>query len=147
MICNQTVHKFCCEDISLIENYDKAIEDKSQVWHCHHRDEIKVLPSGIKVIRSKEELIENGRYYNCPANELIFLLPSEHRKLHNSVYVASEETKRKIGIKNSKALKGRIPKNIDLLRNYTNKGKHWYNDGKHSILAFECPINYKEGRI
>ena len=29
--------KYCCEDISLIENYDKAIEDKTQYWHCHHR--------------------------------------------------------------------------------------------------------------
>lgn len=83
MICIQTIKKFCKEDPSMIENYDKAIADNTQTWHCHHRDEIRTLPSGIKVYRSKQELIENGRYYNCPANELIFLTNAEHIKLHN----------------------------------------------------------------
>lgn len=74
--------KFCKEDISLIENYDKAIADSTHLWDCHHRDEIKVLPSGMTVIRSRQELIENNRYYNCPANELIFLTHEEHTSLH-----------------------------------------------------------------
>ena len=29
MICNQTVEKYCSGDISQIENYDKAINDKT----------------------------------------------------------------------------------------------------------------------
>jgi hypothetical protein len=33
-------------------------------------------------IRTREELIENGRYYNCPPNELIFLTKAEHSKIH-----------------------------------------------------------------
>ena len=81
MINFKKAKSYCREDISLIENYDKAMEDKTQTWECHHRDEYKVLPSGIVVIRSCNELIENGRYYKCPANELIFLTKEEHMKI------------------------------------------------------------------
>ena len=77
------VKQFCKEDPSNIENYDKAIADNTQTWHCHHRDEVRTLPSGITVIRTREELIENDRYYDCPANELIFLTKAEHCRLHN----------------------------------------------------------------
>lgn len=83
MICMKYAHKFCRDDISKIENYDLAIADTTQTWHCHHRDEIRTLPSGMKVYRSKQELIENGRYFNCPANELIFLTSFEHRSTHH----------------------------------------------------------------
>lgn len=94
MIDVKRAQKYCRDDISKIENYEKAIADKSQTWDCHHRDEIRTLPSGITVIRSKQDLIENGRYYNCPANELIFLTNTEHRKLHNTNM--SDETKKKM---------------------------------------------------
>ena len=97
MISIGSLKKFCKEDPSMIENYDKAITDNTQIWHCHHRDEIRTLPSGMKVYRSKQELIENGRYYNCPANELIFLTKSEHSTLHNTNRTLSEEAKIKIG--------------------------------------------------
>lgn len=93
MINEKNAKRFCNEDISLIENYDKATVDNTQTWHCHHRDEIKVLPSGMTVLRSRQELKENGRYYNCPANELIFLTQSEHRRLHD-IHI-SEETRKK----------------------------------------------------
>lgn len=77
------VYAYCKDDdLSLIENYDKAIADTTQTWICHHKDEVKVLPSGIKVYRSREEMIENGRYYHCPANELIFLTKADHNKTH-----------------------------------------------------------------
>lgn len=78
--------KFCKEDPSMIENYDKAIADETQIWHCHHRDEIRTLPSGMIAIHSREELKEIGRYYDCPANELIFLCPADHSKLHHTGY-------------------------------------------------------------
>ena len=32
----RNVKLFCCEDASNIENYDKAIADKENIWHCHH---------------------------------------------------------------------------------------------------------------
>ena len=44
MICKKTIKNFCCDDPSLIENYDKAINDTTQTWDCHHRGE--VLPCG-----------------------------------------------------------------------------------------------------
>lgn len=86
---------YCKEDISLIENYDKAMEDNTQTWVCHHRDEYKILPSGMIARRSVEELRENGRYYHCPANELIFMTSADHSSLHHKGKVLSEETKRK----------------------------------------------------
>lgn len=82
MICLMTVKKFCKDDISLIENYDKAIADTTQTWDCHHRDEIRILPSGIVALMSMAELKENNRYFDRQANELIFLTHSEHSKLH-----------------------------------------------------------------
>lgn len=110
MICSKTAKKFCKEDISKIENYDKAVSDTTQIYHCHHRDEVRTLPSGMTVIRSRQELMENGRYYNCPANELIFLTSKEHRRLHNKGYKNpfygkshTQETRKKM----SKSLKGR----------------------------------------
>lgn len=91
MIMEYNAKQYCCEDITLIENYDKAIADETQVWDCHHRDEIRVLPSGMVALRSQKELQENGRYFGCPANELIFLTPSEHSRLHIR-YISYEVT-------------------------------------------------------
>lgn len=69
--------------IDLVENYELAKTDNFKGWHIHHKDEIRILPSGMIVIRTKEELIENGRYYDCPPNELIWMRQSEHVALHN----------------------------------------------------------------
>jgi len=84
MVSIRSIKKFCKGDYTKIENYEKAIADSTQTWHLHHKDECKTLPSGIKVIRTREEMIENGRYFNCPANELIFLTKSDHTRLHMS---------------------------------------------------------------
>ena len=98
---NEGVKNYCNEDISLIENYDKALADKEQTWHCHHRKELTT---------SRKELIKLGEYYNRPANELIFLTPSEHSALHNKGKQTwmkgkhhSEESRKKI----SEAHKGK----------------------------------------
>lgn len=77
MINENKVKRFCCEDISLIENYDKAINDPNTCWHCHHRNEFF---AGISV--SMNLLKDIGLYYDCPADELIFLSMKEHRSLH-----------------------------------------------------------------
>ena len=119
MINKYSAKKYCKEDISLIENYDKAIADTTKMWECHHRNEIKVLPSGMTVICTKQELKENDHYYNCPANELIFLTQSEHRKLHN--IHRTVETRRKI----SEAHKG---------KSSWNKGKSSWNKGKATSI-------------
>lgn len=84
MVSMRSIKKFCKGDYTKIENYEKAIADTTQTWHLHHKDECKTLPSGIKVIRTREEMIENDRYFNCPVNELIFLTKSDHTRLHMS---------------------------------------------------------------
>ena len=111
----KNVNYYCCEDPSLIENYDKAINDNSQIWECHHRFEIdKNL--------SRHQLIEQNLYLNRPACELIFLTKSDHTTLHNTYRTGekhplygkhqSEETRRK----RSESMKGKTP---------WIKGKHW----------------------
>lgn len=102
MICLKSVKKFCKGDYTKIENYEQAINDTTQTWHCHHRDEVKTLPSGMIVYRSKDELIENGRYYGCPANELIFLTRSEHRRLHTIGVPVSRSLKSKNNLSDGK---------------------------------------------
>lgn len=79
---SKLIRKFC-KNPEKIENYDKAISDTTQTWHCHHRLELYTL-SGEK--RPKDlyprELIALGMYYNRPPEELIFLTPSDHISLH-----------------------------------------------------------------
>ena len=75
MINEKQARKFCKEDISKIKNYDAAIADKTQTWHCHHMTETWWNCSA-------KDLIENECYYNRKACELIFLTQSEHRRLH-----------------------------------------------------------------
>ena len=78
MIKGKNVKRYCCEDISLIENYNEAI-NSDEMWQCHHRLEIELN-------KSKQELIDIDLYYNRPASELIFLTRSEHKALHMSVH-------------------------------------------------------------
>ena len=74
---NETIDRnYCCEDLSLVENYEEAISSE-ELWDCHHR-------KGTDERKSRKELKELGLYYNRPASELIFLKKSEHISLHNS---------------------------------------------------------------
>lgn len=74
MINEYRVKKFCNEDPQLIENYEKAISDKTKTWDCHHRLE--------ELGFTKENLIYLGLYYKVPADELIFLTRQEHIDIH-----------------------------------------------------------------
>lgn len=76
MISISSVELYCYEDISLIENYNEAINSDKQ-YVCHHKNEIILNKSRI-------ELIKMGLYYNRPANELIFLTRSEHSHIHTN---------------------------------------------------------------
>lgn len=76
MIGLKTVKRFC-KEYWLIENYDQAMADETQCWHCHHRHEIDwALP--------RKELIAIGRYYDVHYSELIFLTQEEHTRLHKA---------------------------------------------------------------
>lgn len=85
MICIAQAKKYCRDAISMIENYDKAINDQTETWICHHR---------LGLTHSHKELERLGLYENRPAEELIFLTHSEHSRLHNMN--RSAETKQKI---------------------------------------------------
>lgn len=115
MINERSAKEFCCEDFSLIENYDKAVADQTQTWHIHHRRES---------IYSRNDLIAIDEYYNRPAIELIFLTQSAHNKVHKTGVHHSEETRKKI----SEAEKGE--------RNY-NFGKHLSEDTRRKISEAE----------
>ena len=66
MINEKNVKRYCCEDISLIENYQDAINDKERTWDCHHRLETDLC-------LSTQELIDSNRYWKVEAKYLIFL--------------------------------------------------------------------------
>ena len=99
MVNENYAYAYCIEDISKIENYDKAKSDTTQTWVCHHRLEMQNEP-----FNSVEYLKNNNLYYHRPAAELIFLTRAEHTKLHSTGRRQSEESCRKI----SEAKKGRI---------------------------------------
>ena len=123
MIDTYRAKKFCKEDLSKIENYDKAISDDTQTWHCHHRTEIWWNCT-------KKDLIDNECYYGRKACELIFLTPAEHKSLHSKGKIVSEETKQKM----SKAQKGK-PRSKESIkkRSETVKGRHLSEETKKKI--------------
>ena len=77
MIDERRVSEYCYEDPSLIENYESAMNDKTQTWVCHHR-------VGTIMNCGKKELIAQGCYTDRPAHDLIFLTKAEHRRLHTA---------------------------------------------------------------
>jgi hypothetical protein len=126
MISIDSVIKFCCEDPSLIENYDKAILDENNTWEIHHRLEIQG-----KIIKTATDLKKLGLYYYRPASELIFLTKADHCGLHSAN--RSEEQKKKLkntqlanlnwkGKKHSEESKAKMSK--------AKKGKPTWNKGK-----------------
>jgi len=130
MISNR-VYMYCCEDLSLIENYDKAINDNVEIWRCHHRLEIQ---DNGKIIYTSKQLEEMNLYYNRPASELIFMTLKEHNKLHGK-YVPEEVKRKRVNsmrgkspsaehrLHLSQALKGRKMSDKEKERHQ----KHWEN--------------------
>lgn len=143
MINIRQANSYCKDDISKIENYDKAIADTTQTWHLHHRLELTL--DG-EFAHSRDELKRLGMYYNRPYFELIFMTNSEHVRLHYSTMTVdtrrkmaesrkgkkfTEEHRRHI----SEAKKGEKhrPFTEEILRKFSEakKGKHWkLFDGK-----------------
>lgn len=125
MICLKTIRQYCKDDITKIENYDMAINDDTQTWHCHHRLEMTL---DNEFALSQQDLIRFDMYYNRPYFELIFLTEEEHYKLHklaspqcgSNNYMFgkhhSDETRLKLSISNLGKNKGNVS---------VHKGKHW----------------------
>lgn len=76
-----------CRTPELIENYEEAINDKNELWCCHHK---------MEEVFSKAELIRAGWYYDRRPEELIFIRCSEHNrnpKIHIEVRRKNENRK------------------------------------------------------
>lgn len=77
MIDWKRLKKYCKGDYTLIENYDKALNDPDNTWICHHRN-------GILLGKSVKELKKMGLYEQRPPDELMFLTEHDHNVLHNT---------------------------------------------------------------
>ena len=93
MINERKVKRFC-KDYIKIENYEEAVNDKTQTWYCHH-----ILGE----ILSRQQLLEHDFYYDVPPCMLKFVTRAEHSRLHtkgkNHPLFGkhhTEETKRKM---------------------------------------------------
>lgn len=121
-----------CRTPELIENYDKAIADTTQVWFCHHRLETHTSDGERRAVDlSWKELKALGTYYDRPAEELIFLTKKDHEQLHYTGKKRgphSEETIRKM----SESCKGRrLTEEAKEKISKANKGNKAWNKGKH----------------
>lgn len=90
------IQRYCKDGIEKVENYDRAVSDTDNLWVLHHRDEIRILPSGMIAIRTSDDLMENGRYWHCPANELVFMLKDEHKAMHAHYQKVTPEAREKM---------------------------------------------------
>lgn len=158
--------KKVCKDYSQIENYEKAVADKTQTWHCHHRLELKC-----PVYKPKaKELIEYGLYYDRPPEELIFLNPQEHICLHQTTNNSfggkkhSEESRKIMSLHGGNAFRGKHHTQESIEKNKLahlgkkhdksfgeeitkrNTGRKWFTNGTNNRFCFECPEGYREGR-
>ena len=164
-------HKFerYCKEPEKIENYDKAAADNFKNWVCHHRLETWTSDGFRREVDIlSAELRALGIYYNRPADELIFFRKGEHRILHTKGKQKSEETKKKLSESNkgkhhteetkkkmSESQKGKhFSEEHKMKISESNKGKniwirgrHWYNNGKISIRAYERPDGFIPGRL
>ena len=175
MISEENTKKYCCEDISLIENYQQAKADNFAGWCIHHRLEIQ--PDGTRM--SRQELKDKNLYYGRPASELIFMRFGEHTTLHWLGKHHSAEARKKM----SESLKGRTfsaehrkklsesakgkylstehrKKLSEALKgkhhseearwkiSEARKGKLWWNDGISNKISKECPgPEWKRGQL
>lgn len=160
MINIRCTKKKCIDDISLIENYDIAIKDDSQMWECHHK--LELVATGGKKDISQKELQRLGLYYNRPANELIFLTKSEHSRLHRNSSieksVAGKTIKNRNKLKTKEELKfiynkykNLSPEKMSEVKNklsdLSKNKKFWHKDGV-CIRAAECPgEGWGQGRL
>ena len=96
---NGETYRDCfCKDFTKIENYSQAVLDTTQTWDCHHRLETHYLKNGKWISRDKEltaeQLIEDGKYFDVPPEELIFLTRTEHNAIHDKGMNRKDQSKK-----------------------------------------------------
>ena len=111
MISEQRAKELCKDDISKIENYEDAVNDKTQTWICHH-----ILGE----ILSREQLIDHDFYYKVPSCMLKFVTLAEHNRIHHKDKPNSKESRMKV----SESLKGHTS---------WSKGKHLSSETRSKI--------------
>ena len=135
MINESQARKFC-KDYTLIENYEEAVNDPSQTWHCHH-----ILGE----ILTRQQLLDHDFYYDVPPCMLKFVTRSEHHRLHGmnisddtrkkmseakKGHIVTEEHRRKI----SEAMKGHIVTDESRRKMAeSRKGKHHTDEARRKI--------------
>lgn len=165
------VKTYCKGDITKIENYDKAINDKTQTWVCHHR--LEISPCSGKHI-TPARLKELDMYFDREPEELIFLTRGEHMIIHNqsperNKHISesnkgkkhSEEWNRKTGIASKKKSKEAFARAtaasltkeaIEKRRNSLKETlklhpHHWWNNGVKETYQEFCPEGFVKGRL
>lgn len=153
-----------CKDIEKVENYELAVNDKNEMWDCHHR---------LEQVFTREELVRANWYYDRKPQELIFMKHSEHglnydihielrRKMTTQGFKGKKHTDEvKLRIAESNRGKhnhsgannpnfGKRHKQTEetcLKKSLANKGKVWWSNGIESRFCFECPgPDYHRGR-
>lgn len=125
--------KYICKHRELVENYNEAIADDTQMWDLHHKLETHFSDGSERpsnAFLSKEELIALDMYWNRSPEELIFLSKSEHCKLHGKC----EQRRHNISL--SKGGTG-ISKPKRVIRNLS---KYW-----DKYVEYYTSIYYKHG--
>lgn len=128
MINERCAHEYCRDDISKIENYDKAIADTTQTWDLHHRLEFTL--DG-EFALTTEQLKMHDMYYNRPYYELIFLTKSEHMRLHMKDKCLPEDVKQRISDKLKGIQRGPMTEEHRRKLSESKKGKVPWSKGKH----------------
>lgn len=146
MIKEKSIKCYCCEDISLIENYQEALISPKK-YQVHHR--LELHPDG-SVRFSSKSLKTIGLYYKRPACELIFIERSAHRKLHTQgkahpLYKKKGKSNPKFGVKHKNTQNQKKPHSIfgikyynhfnmvrsDNLHQYSVEYGWWHDHGKN----------------
>jgi hypothetical protein len=139
--------KLLCDTPELIENYDEATNDKTQMWDCHHR--LEITENGDFI--SCKELIKMNLYFHRPPEELIFLTKSEHKKLHHK----DPDFRNKISKTMKSQCKGEgnpfygkhHSEETRKLQSFESHRRHWYNNGEKETFSIECPNGFVPGRL
>ena len=144
--------KLLCNKPELIENYDKAVNDKTQMWDCHHRLETHNSDGEKRLVDlSMKELEALDMYYNRPPEELIFLTKSEHKSLHHK----DQNFRNKISKTMTGKRKGELnpfygkhhSEETKKLQSFESHQRHWYNNGEIETFQHECPEGFVPGRL
>jgi len=128
-----------CMYPELIENYEKAIADKDNIWICHHKKE---------EFYTQRELINLGMYYNVPPEDLVFVKdykehyswPHKGRDLHKgeSKYGSKEKSYQVMRRRENDRWNKKYPAYYkDHKEEYAKRTKKAYEKDKKIICIYE----------